>query len=139
MKKKFFINLLFVLCSSFNIFAQGQGRMDRYKVQIDIQDAYLSGVCIIRDVEGLLTGAVVNEFGVSAVTFRYNKTKDKVKILSLAAAMKRPGVKVLLKNDLRNIMREYCLSEVGFKTVYIYENPKYLMKYNFTPIDYETD
>lgn len=139
MKRKFFINLLFVLCSSFNIFAQGQGRMDRYKVQIDIQDAYLSGVCIIRDVEGLLTGAVVNEFGVSAVTFRYNKTKDKVKILSLAAAMKRPGVKVLLKNDLRNIMREYCLSEVGFKTVYIYENPKYRMKYNFTPIDYETD
>lgn len=139
MKRKFFINLLFVLCSSLNIFAQGQGRMDRYKVQIDIQEAYLSGVCIIRDVEGLLTGAVVNEFGVSAVTFRYNKTKDKVKILSLAAAMKRPGVKVLLKNDLRNIMREYCLSEVGFKTVYIYENPKYRMKYNFTPIDYETD
>ena len=139
MKRKFFINLLFVLCSSFNIFAQGQGRMDRYKVQIDIQDAYLSGVCIIRDVEGLLTGAVVNEFGVSAVTFRYNKTKDKVKILSLAAAMKRPGVKVLLKNDLRNIMREYCISEVGFKTVYIYENPKYRMKYNLTPIDYETD
>ena len=139
MKRKFFINLLFVLCSSFNIFAQGQGRMDRYKVQIDIQDAYLSGVCIIRDVEGLLTGAVVNEFGVSAVTFRYNKTKDKVKILSLAAAMKRPGVKVLLKKDLRNIMRDYCLSEVGFKTVYIYENPKYRMKYNFTPIDYETD
>ena len=139
MKRKFFINLLFVLCSSFNIFAQGQGRMDRYKVQIDIQDAYLSGVCMIKDVEGLLTGAVVNEFGVSAVTFRYNKTKDKVKILSLAAAMKRPGVKVLLKNDLRNIMREYCLSEVGFKTVYIYENPKYRMKYNFTPIDYETD
>ena len=139
MKRKFFINLLFVLCSSLNIFAQGQGRMDRYKVQIDIQEAYLSGVCIIRDVEGLLTGAVVNEFGVSAVTFRYNKTKDKVKILSLAAAMKRPGVKALLKNDLRNIMREYCLSEVGFKTVYIYENPKYRMKYNFTPIDYETD
>ena len=139
MKRKFFINLLFVLCSSLNIFAQGQGRMDRYKVQIDIQNAYLSGVCIIRDVEGLLTGAVVNEFGVSAVTFRYNKTKDKVKILSLAAAMKRPGVKALLKNDLRNIMREYCLSEVGFKTVYIYENPKYRMKYNFTPIDYETD
>ena len=139
MKRKFFINLLFVLCSSFNIFAQGQERMDRYKVQIDIQEAYLSGVCIIRDVEGLLTGAVVNEFGVSAVTFRYNKTKDKVKILSLAAALKRPGVKVLLKNDLRNIMREYCLSEVGFKTVYIYENPKYRMKYNFTPIDYETD
>ena len=139
MKRKFFINLLFAPCSSFNIFAQGQGRMDRYKVQIDIQDAYLSGVCIIRDVEGLLTGAVVNEFGVSVVTFRYNKTKDKVKILSIAAAMKRPGVKVLLKNDLRNIMREYCLSEVGFKTVYIYENPKYRMKYNFTPIDYETD
>ena len=139
MKRKFFINLLFVLCSSFNIFAQGQGRMDRYKVQIDIQEAYLSGVCIIRDVEGLLTGAVVNEFGVSAVTFRYNKTKDKVKILSLAAAMKRPGVKVLLKKDLRNIMREYCLSEVGFKTVYIYENPKYRMKYNFTPIVYEID
>ena len=139
MKRKFFIYLLFVLCSSFNIFAQGQGRMDRYKVQIDIQEAYLSGVCIIRDVEGLLTGAVVNEFGVSAVTFRYNKTKDKVKILSLAAAMKRPGVKVLLKNDLRNIMREYCLSEVGFKTVYIYENPKYRMKYNFTPIVYEID
>ena len=139
MKKKFFINLLFVLCSSFNIFAQGQGRMDRYKVQIDIQDAYLSGVCIIRDVEGLLTGAVVNEFGVSAVTFRYNKTKDKVKILNLAAAMKRPGVKALLKHDLRNIMREYCHAEGGFKTVYIYENPKYRMKYNFTPIDYETD
>ena len=139
MKRKFFINLLFVLCSSFNIFAQGQGRMDRYKVQIDIQEAYLSGVCIIRDVEGLLTGAVVNEFGVSAVTFRYNKTKDKVKILSIAAAMKRPGVKALLKHDLRNIMREYCHAEGGFKTVYIYENPKYRMKYNFTPIVYEID
>ena len=139
MIRKFFIFLFLVLCSSFNIFAQGQGRMDRYKVQIDIQEAYLSGVCIIRDVEGLLTGAVVNEFGVSAVTFRYNKTKDKVKILSIAAAMKRPGVKALLKHDLRNIMREYCHAEGGFKTVYIYENPKYRMKYNFTPIDYETD
>ena len=139
MIRKFFIFLFFVLCSSLNFSAQGEDRMDRYKVQIDIQDAYLSGVCIIRDVEGLLTGAVVNEFGVSAVTFRYNKTKDKVKILSLAAALKRPGVKVLLKNDLRNIMRDYCLSEVGFKTVYIYENPKYRMKYNFTPIVYEID
>ena len=139
MIRKFFIFLFFVLCSSLNFSAQGEGRMDRYKVQIDIQDAYLSGVCMIKDVEGLLTVAVVNEFGVSAVTFRYNKTKDKVKILSLAAAMKRPGVKALLKNDLRNIMREYCLSEVGLKSVYIYENPKYRMKYNFTPIDYETD
>ena len=139
MIRKFFIFLFFFLCSSLNFSAQGEGRMDRYKVQIDIQDAYLSGVCMIKDVEGLLTGAVVNEFGVSAVTFRYNKTKDKVKILSIAAALKRPGVKVLLKNDLRNIMREYCISEVGFKTVYIYENPKYRMKYNFTPIDYETD
>ena len=139
MIRKFFIFLFFVLCSSLNFSAQGEGRMDRYKVQIDIQDAYLSGVCMIKDVEGLLTGAVVNEFGVSAVTFRYNKTRDKVTILSLAAAMKRPGVKALLKHDLRNIMREYCLAEGGFKTAYIYENPKYRMKYNFSPIAYETN
>ena len=139
MIRKFFIFLFFFLCSSLNFSAQGEGRMDRYKVQIDIQDAYLSGVCMIKDVEGLLTVAVVNEFGVSAVTFRYNKTKDKVKILNLAAAMKRPGVKALLKHDLRNIMREYCHAEGGFKTVYIYENPKYRMKYNFTPIVYEID
>lgn len=139
MIRKFFIYLSLILCTSLNIFAQEQYKVDQYKVQIDIRNAYLSGLCIIRDVDGLLTGAIVNEFGVSAVSFRYNKTKDKVTIVSLAGAMKRPGVKALLKHDLRNIMRDYCLADGGFKTAYIYENPKYRMKYNFTPIAYETN
>ncbi len=130
--KRLYAFVLFLLCFSItSVFAQDVTSLtnSRYTVQMDIRDAYISGVCIMHQEEDIITASIMNEFGVSALTYRYNTKNDKVKILSIVKQMDKWYIKRILKKDLKTIMHKMPINET-----LIYENKKYHIKYLFTPL-----
>lgn len=79
--------------------------------------------------------SIVNEFGVSAMTFSYDERKCKVKIISILKQMNKPHIKRVLKSDLKKILPELrSHTAVGS---YIYSNPRIDIQYSFTPLSLE--
>ncbi|MCR5313175.1 MAG: hypothetical protein K6E54_05965 [Bacteroidaceae bacterium] len=111
-----------------NIFPASEGERARYAMQIDFKKAYVSGICIIVNDGDILKASVVNEFGVSALSFTYNVKKDKVKILSVIGKMNRWYVKRVLKRDLREVIHQ--MQSGGDR----YENRKLHLTYTFSPL-----
>lgn len=103
----------------------------RYTVQIDIRQAYLSGICIMQQNDNEVTAGIVNEFGVSALTFRYDTRKGKVRILNILRQMDKPHIRMVLKKDLKVIMSE--IYSIPQEECYRYENTRHNIKYNFKP------
>lgn len=127
MKKCLFFLLFFLFASLQQVSAN-----DRYTVQIDIRKAYISGICIIHEEEEVVTASIMNEFGVSALTYKYYKTSGKVKILNIFKPMNKWYIKRVLKKDLKKIMQEMPLQDP-----LTYENRKYNIIYQFTPLNDE--
>lgn len=124
---------LFCFISVTDSFAATAEDMNRrYSVQIEIKNAYISGLCIMRAAEETITSSIVNEFGVSALTFSYDIRKEKVKIISIMKQMDRFHIRKVLKSDLRKIMRE--LQTVSESECYDYSNKRIDIQYSFKPL-----
>lgn len=106
----------------------------RYAVQIDIRNAYISGICIQKQEGDTVTASIVNEFGVSALTYRYDVTRQKVKILGILKQMDRPAVKRVLRKDLQTIMGDMTKEDFEEKLPYEYENSKYKIRYHIAQL-----
>lgn len=104
----------------------------QYSVQIDFGRAYISGLCLMSSEGEITTSSIVNEFGVSALTYRYDAERDKIKILAILKQMNRPIVKAVLRRDLRKIT--VTLLRQPSDEMLKYEDAKYNVRYVFTPI-----
>ena len=129
--------VLLLLSVSSELFSQVQfpgkdGERAKYDVKIDIREAYISGVCMMMKDEGIVKASIVNEFGLSAVDFTYNPSKDKVKILNVMSKMDKWYIKRVLRKDLRNIMHQLP------QGIYTYENKKQHIIYTFNPLKDDT-
>jgi len=125
-----FLTVLLATLFCVSLSAQSEGSR-RYAVNIDIQKAYVSGVCIMKDNEGIVTSSLINEFGVSAAAWQYDSQSHKVKILSLIKQMDRCAIRRTLKKDLSVVMQKLETEE---GTV-AYENGRYDIRYRFTPLE----
>lgn len=117
-----------VLAQEGTAFPRAEGERARYNVQIDFKKAYLSGVCLFLQEDGLIKASMVNEFGVSALDFTYDPKKKKVKIHHVIAQMNKWYIKRVLKRDLKQVM---TLLPKGQNT---YEDTKYHIRYTFDPM-----
>lgn len=129
--------VLLLLSVSSELFSQVQfpdknGERAKYDVKIDIRKAYISGVCMMMKDEGIVKASIVNEFGLSAVDFTYNPSKDKVKILNVMSKMDKWYIRRVLRKDLRNIMHQLP------QGIYTYENKKQHIIYTFNPLKDDT-
>lgn len=86
----------------------------------------------MHEEEEVVTASIMNEFGVSALTYKYNKTSGKVKILNIFKPMNKWYIKRVLKKDLKKITQEMPLQDP-----LTYENRKYNIIYQFTPLNDE--
>ena len=105
---------------------------DRYNVQIDLQNAYVGGLCIIKTDDTAVTASIVNEFGISLITFRYDKTRESMKIVDCVRHLNRSALRRILKRDFTNIINRYMLSEENRPINYI--NEKHNITYNLRPL-----
>lgn len=119
---------LILSCCGFSLSAT-----NRYAVQIDFQKAYISGVCIMHQEDDIVSASIMNEFGVSALAYRYDRKSGKVKILNIIKQLDKWYIRRVLKKDLRAIMK-LMPTDDNLK----YSNQKYHIIYNFTPLNDET-
>lgn len=126
------LSLLMLSAASLSASA-GRESAARYSVRIDMGQSYIGGLCIIKGDESQLTASVVNEFGVSIVTFRYDLNKEKVKIVNCIRQLKKPFIRKVLKKDFKIILDEYMAHEDGKALPVMHVNPKYNITYNLIP------
>lgn len=84
-----------------NVTVPVPGQCVRYAFEIATPKAAVTGIMIVKDSDGMILGSMINEFGVSAIDFRYDRKKDKMKLLSVVGFLDRWYIKMTLKKDLR--------------------------------------
>ena len=73
-------------------------------VTIDTGNASISGILATRETEDAILGSIINEFGISALDFCYNKEKGKMKLTHVVSFLNKWYIKRVLSNDLK-----FCL------------------------------
>lgn len=107
----------------------------RYTVRIDMKDAYIGGLCIIKEDGFLVTASIMNEFGVSLMTVKYDLQKDKIRLESSLKPLKRPAVKRILKKDFKILLNEYLASGKTDSSLQLtHENTRHDINYNLIPL-----
>ena len=124
--------IIFILGFLIPLLSAAQSSNSRYTVNIEIGNAYVSGICIMHEQEDAVTVSIMNEFGISALSYRYDR--DRIKIISMVRQLRKPGMKRVLKSDLKVIMKAISKSES-----LTHENRRYSIKYHFAPLNNETD
>ena len=109
-------------------FPSSDGEKAKYMCHIEMPKGYISGICVLRQQEGLIIGSIFNEFGISAMDFTCDLAKKKVKLHSVVKMLDRWYIKRMLRKDLCQVM--YELKNGGS----IYENKKYHIVYTFVPV-----
>lgn len=128
--------IIFILGFLIPLLSAAQSSNSRYTVNIEIGNAYVSGICIMHEQEDAVTVSIMNEFGISALSYRYdrNRDRDRIKIISMVRQLRKPGMKRVLKSDLKVIMKSISKSES-----LTHENRRYNINYHFAPLNNETD
>ena len=126
--------IIFILGFLIPLLSAAQSSNSRYTVNIEIGNAYVSGICIMHEQEDAVTVSIMNEFGISALSYRYDRHRDRIKIISMVRQLRKPGMKRVLKSDLKVIMKSISKSEN-----LTHENRRYSIKYHFAPLNNETD
>lgn len=68
---------------------------------LETSNACLTGILITKESEETIDGSMINEFGVSAIDFTYNRTSDKLKLVNVIGFLNKWYIKRVLKNDIK--------------------------------------
>ncbi|WP_455629744.1 hypothetical protein [Parabacteroides sp.] len=114
----------------------------KYGVSITFSNASITGICILRDYGEQIVGSVINEFGIKAFDFIYDKKKDKAKLKNTIKILDKWYIRKVISGDLSVLVRDrnkqsqlrkrILISEYGHVRL---ENRKYHIIYKFSPIN----
>ena len=76
------------------------GESTRLRAEITAGAMNVSGLMVVRRVDGEWRGSVVNEFGVRAFDFTLSADRRKVRVLNAIGPLRRRMVRRTLQNDL---------------------------------------
>lgn len=102
-------------------------------VVIDFGRAYISGIGILKKDGQSVYGSIFNEFGITALSFRYDENKDKVELLETMDMLRRGPLKHILRKDLSCLMTNLKLGTNIFK------NEKRGIEYKLSPLENTSD
>lgn len=95
---------------------------------IETPKASISGICLLVQDSDTIKGAIVNEFGITALDFVYTHKDDKVRLVSAAPMLDKWYMRPVITADIRMLLQ--ALREGKFS----YEDEKYHIKYTLSPI-----
>lgn len=120
----------------------------RYAFQIETPKSFISGILITKVQGNYIIGSLINEFGVSAIDFSFNREKNKMKLINVVSFLNKWYIKKTLSSDLK-----FCIHQIYHipwkkKHNYIVEkkddsitilNNKRELKYVFSPLIISAD
>lgn len=102
---------------------------DRWRVHLTFDKAALSGLCLVRTQGDTLVGAVVNEFGLQAFDFTFDRRRGKVRLSHLLPMLDRWYIRRTLRRDLALLLQDYRPDAPLH-----YHNARRNIDYLFTPL-----
>lgn len=149
---KAFLLFLVSLCSSLVMHAQTSNDdvhpdsvvLMRYAFEITTPKAAITGIMLVKEIDREIIGSMVNEFGVSAIDFIYDKNKDKIKLQNVVGFLNKWYIKMVLKKDIRLAL--HLMYEIPYKADknydiainapdgYVIQNKKRKLTYTFNRI-----
>lgn len=96
---------------------------------IETPKASISGICLLVQDSDTIKGAIVNEFGITALDFVYTRKDDKVRLVSTAPMLNKWYMRPVITADIRELL--HALREGKFS----YEDEKYHIRYSLSPIN----
>lgn len=119
--------------------------ISRYSIEISFREAVVTGVCLLRDNGCEIVGIAINEFGIKAVEFIFDKQKGKVKLLNTIKYLDRWYIKRVLRYDLAFLLRPISTKRQQRKRIVYTEDgsivladTRYKITYKFKPL-HETE
>ena len=118
-----------------------------FSFQLTTPKATLSGILITRQTGDEIIGSMINEFGISAIDFSYNKKNDKIKLLSVVSFLNKWYIKMVLRKDLKVCLHQLYNIPLKKTKGYIIEkgnnditinNQKHHLTYSFSPLIVQT-
>ncbi|MDE7403104.1 MAG: hypothetical protein K2M87_06805 [Muribaculaceae bacterium] len=119
------------------------GPTRKYKFELTTSKAAISGILITQETQNEIVGSMINDFGLSALEFKFNKKTGKIKLLNVAQFLNKWYIKLVLKKDIAVCIRRlYNLESKESKNYIILDdsqdltvvNKKRNLKYQFSPL-----
>lgn len=125
--------LMLLAASMFVQNASAQSETMQYGMVMTARGHEVTGICVIESGQGgSFVGSVVNEFGVKAFDFIYDKGKTKV--LNVIKPLNKWYIRRVLRRDLNNILPEVSgKKELTGEQVFKRSSRTYI----FTPMEQE--
>ena len=148
--KRVFLLYLSVLCSIFGCVANEPVSSEdtlqtvRSFFEIEMGKGHISGILITKEYDGRIAGTMINEFGVTALSFVYDRKKDTIRLLDVMSMLNKWYIKRVLKKDLNYCVhvlydipykpsKSHVISKATDKTTVT--NTKRKIIYSFVPLN----
>lgn len=115
------------------VFPANEGERASYKAFIKTGRGEISGVCLLLHEGDTIKGAIVNEFGISALDFTYVMSADRMTLNHVIAMLDKWYVRAVIKEDLRQVLLGLQQGKNH------YDDERYHISYTLTPIIDNTD
>lgn len=86
-------------------FPTTSGDRCRYAAVVDFKKAYVSGILLLANADGIVSGSLFNEFGISVVSFTYHVARERLKIVEAISPLSRWYIRHRLRRDLLALMQ----------------------------------
>lgn len=86
-------------------YPERDGEKVRYHFQMEIRQVCTSGICILKNNDGVIVSSIVNEFGISIMDFAYSEKKDRVKLHNVIKPLDRWYIRPVLKRSLKRVLK----------------------------------
>lgn len=133
-----FISVL--LCFSYAAKAQGQqyyprnaGDKTESNILIEMPKGYVSGICVLVNYGDTISGAVINEFGITLMGFQYVVHNDKVKMSTVVAVIDKWYIEKTLANGIKGFLAALRNGES------VFVDDKHNITFTLTPIKTRKD
>ncbi len=105
------------------------GQQVECKAMIEMPKGYISGICILVNEADTIKGAIINEFGITALSFEYSASDDKVRLISVNAMIDKWYIRNVLSKDIRGLLHALRQGEAAFA------DERYHITYTLSPMD----
>ena len=95
------ILLSFVFQTKAKVLVDSLDRSEKYNFELSTEKGYLSGILILSQEGDVINGCRFNEFGVTAMGFTYDISKDKLKLLHVIKFLDKWYIKRVISKDIK--------------------------------------
>ena len=93
------------------LFPFDEGETVRYTVAITFKNASFSGICVVKRMDGIFAGSIVNEFGIRAFDFKMSENRRHVKLLTVMKPLDKCLIRKMIARDLKQIFNSSAADE----------------------------